>query len=118
MLAADLGVRINGEEQALIDEVKSMERAGFQFENAEGTLELMLRRKQPDYRVPFNLIHIMVVASDRLRAGMNAEAMIKLQVDGELVHTAAEGADQCMPSIWLEEGLVAALSQPGKCAPG
>jgi 2-isopropylmalate synthase len=91
MLAADLGVRVNGEEQNLIDEVKAMERSGFQFENAEGTLELMLRRKLPAYSVPFQLMHIMVVASDRLRAGMNAEAMIKLQVEGELVHTAAEG---------------------------
>ncbi|HEY9753987.1 MAG TPA: citramalate synthase [Oculatellaceae cyanobacterium] len=91
MLAADLGMGIQGEEQSLIDEVKSMERTGFQFENAEGTLELMLRRKQPGYQSPFQLMHIMVVASDRLRAGMNAEAMIKLQVDGELVHTAAEG---------------------------
>ncbi len=91
MLAADLGVRINGEEQNLIDEVKSMERSGFQFENAEGTLELMLRRKQPGYQTPFELMHIMVVASDRLRAGMNAEAMIKLEVEGEIAHTAAEG---------------------------
>ena len=91
MLAADLGMGIQGEEQTLIDEVKSLERSGYQFENAEGTLELMLRRKQPGYRVPFQLMHIMVVASDRLRAGMNAEAMIKLTVDGELVHTAAEG---------------------------
>ena len=91
MLAADLDMGLQGEEQTLVDEVKALERSGYQFENAEGTLELMLRRRQPGYRTPFQLMHIMVVASDRLRAGMNAEAMIKLTVEGELVHTAAEG---------------------------
>jgi 2-isopropylmalate synthase len=91
MLAQELGMRVQGQEAILIEQVKEMERSGFQFENAEGTLELMLRRKEPGYRVPFQLLHIMVVSSDRMRAGMNAEAMIKLEVDGDFVHTAAEG---------------------------
>jgi len=91
MLAADLGIKVHGQELQLLEQIKELESTGFQFENAEGTVELMLRRKDPSYRVPFKLQHIMVVASDRTGEGMNAEAMIKLTVEDELVHTAAEG---------------------------
>lgn len=91
MLAAELGMRVQGHEATLVEQVKEMERSGYQFENADGTLELMLRRKEPGYTVPFQLLHIMVVSSDRMRSGMNAEAMIKLEVEGDFVHTAAEG---------------------------
>jgi 2-isopropylmalate synthase len=92
MLAADLGIKVYGQELQLLEQIKELESTGFQFENAEGTVELMLRRKDPSYRVPFKLEHIMVVASDRSGEGMNAEAMIKLTVEDELVHTAAEGS--------------------------
>jgi 2-isopropylmalate synthase len=89
-LAADLGIKVYGQELQLLEQIKELESTGFQFENAEGTIELMLRRKDPSYRMPFKLEHIMVVASDRSGEGMNAEAMIKLTVEDELVHTAAE----------------------------
>jgi 2-isopropylmalate synthase len=91
MLAAELGVQVNGHEARLVEQIKELESTGFQFENAEGTVELMLRRKDPSYRLPFQLQHIMVVASDRAGSGMSSEAMIKLTVEGEPVHTAAEG---------------------------
>jgi 2-isopropylmalate synthase len=91
MLASELGVKVNGHEARLVEQIKELENTGFQFENAEGTVELMLRRKDPSYRLPFQLQHMMVVASDRFPSGMTSEAMIKLSVDGQLVHTAAEG---------------------------
>lgn len=91
MLATDLGVRVAGNEANVLEQVKELEGKGYQFEDAEGTVELMMRRCAPDYRRPFEKIDMMVVVSDRAHTGMTAEAMVKLKVNGETVHTAAEG---------------------------
>jgi len=91
MLATDLGIRVAGNEQAVLEQVKEMEGRGFQFENAEGTVELMMRRRDPEYRQPFEKLHMMVVVSDRGMSGMTAEAMVKLRVNDEIMHTSAEG---------------------------
>ena len=38
---------------ALIGHIKDRERAGFAFESAEASVELMMRRKASDYAAPF-----------------------------------------------------------------
>jgi len=91
MLASELGVAVNGNETAVLKEIKELESQGYQFENAEGTVELMLRRGQPSYVPPFKLVDMMVQASDRSRTGMSAEAVVKVLVDGEVSHTASSG---------------------------
>jgi 2-isopropylmalate synthase len=91
MLATDLGVRVAGNEAAVLEQVKELEGRGFQFENAEGTVELMMRRRDPDYKTPFHKLDMMIVVSDRALSGMTAEAMVKLNVNGEIMHTVAEG---------------------------
>ena len=91
MLATDLGIRVAGSEQAVLEQVKEMEGRGFQFENAEGTVELMMRRRAHDYRKPFEKLDMMIVVSDRATSGMTAEAMVKLLVNDEVMHTVAEG---------------------------
>lgn len=91
MLAMDLGLHLGGTEQAVLKQVKDMESQGYQFENAEGTVELMMRRGKPDYVAPFKLVDMMVVASDRSRMGMSSEAVVKVSVNGEVFHTASSG---------------------------
>ncbi len=91
MLTSELGFSANGQEQSILRQVKEMEEQGYQFENAEGTVELMVRRQQPGYSVPFELVDMMVQVSDRGGAGTNAEAMIKVRVGNAVFHTAAEG---------------------------
>ena len=51
----------------------------------------MLRRMQPDYRPPFELIDFMTVVEHREGRGILAEATVKVRVGGEIMHTAAEG---------------------------
>lgn len=91
MLASQLGLRVGGNEQAVLRQVKELEEKGYHFEDAEGTVELMMRRTR-DYLAPFELVDMMVVVSDRARAGMSAEAVVKVRVGNVLYHTASEGS--------------------------
>lgn len=91
MLANEVGVGVVGTEASVLARVKEMEGNGYQFENAEGTVELLMRRAAPDYTAPFEIVDMMVVVSDRNRTGTSAEAMVKVRVGDEKFHTAAEG---------------------------
>ncbi len=81
----------------ILKQVKALEAQGFKFEDAEASFELLLRRAQPDYRPPFELVDFMVVIERRRRAPtidngqVLSEAMLKVRVDDQLIHTAAEG---------------------------
>ena len=50
-----------------------------------------MRRAAPDYKPLFNLLDFTVIVEDRRGRGQLAEAMVKLDVDGDVAHTAAEG---------------------------
>ena len=71
--------------------VKEMESQGFQFEGAEGSLELLLCRSQPGYVAPFEVLDFLVLVEKRKGGEILAEATVKAQVDGVIMHTAAEG---------------------------
>jgi 2-isopropylmalate synthase len=51
----------------------------------------MLKRQQPDYVAPFELIDFSAIVENRQGRGMFAEATVKVRVKGEVFHTAAEG---------------------------
>ena len=58
----------DGEEaRAILERVKDMESRGFQYEDAEASFELLVRRDQPDYQSPFELVDFMVVVEKRRR---------------------------------------------------
>jgi len=82
----------------LLKHVKLMESRGFQYESAEASFELLLHRAKPDYKPPFELVDFMVVVERKRRpAGskgpedMLSEAVVKVRVGDEVIHTAAEG---------------------------
>jgi 2-isopropylmalate synthase len=89
--ADELGVATDGRERELLAQVKELENQGYQFEAAEGSFELLVRRRQPGYVPPFELLDVVVVAQRRRGEAMIAEATVKLRVGSETVHTAAEG---------------------------
>jgi len=90
--AEELGMRADASKATkVLRRIKELEARGFHFESAEASVELMLRRERSDYRPPFELLDFMVVVEHRLGRGLFAEATMKLRVDGEIVHTAAEG---------------------------
>jgi len=71
--------------------VKELESQGFQFEGAEGSFELLVRRAQPGYRPPFEVLDFLVLVEKRSDKDILAEATVKARVNGTVMHTAAEG---------------------------
>ena len=85
------------EVRALLQVVKQKESEGFQYEGAEASFELLVRRQLPGYVRPFEIEDFVIVERHRHKRGddqrgdMLAEAMVKLRVGDEQAHTAAEG---------------------------
>lgn len=75
----------------VLGEVKTLEAQGFSFEAAEASVAMMLKRQQADYKPPFELLDFFVNVEHRQGRGIFAEATVKVNVEGEVVHTAAEG---------------------------
>ncbi len=106
--AEEYGVEIgNGESvPQVLQEVKALESQGFSFEGAEASVVMMLKRQHPDYKPPFDLIDFSVMVEHRQGRGILAEATVKVRVDGQTIHTAAEGNG---PVDALDEALRKAL---------
>jgi 2-isopropylmalate synthase len=101
--AKELGLNLSPQDkevQNLLDQIKTLESLGFQYDQAEASFELLIRRTKADYMPPFRLVDFMLVVEKRRRQPiqtkcnddeMLAEAMVKVTVDGEIMHTVAEG---------------------------
>lgn len=91
--AEENGLEIQNHEVVLdvLNEIKELESRGFSFEAAEASVAMMLRRQQPEYVPPFELIDFFVNVEHRQGRGIFSEAMVKVKVNGEVLHTAAEG---------------------------
>jgi 2-isopropylmalate synthase len=90
--AAELGVELRGNEADLVARIKELENQGYQFEAADGSLELMLRRTQPGYSEPFEVLDVVVISQRRSSSDMFVEATVKLKVGDEISHVVAEGS--------------------------
>lgn len=88
----ELGVNVSGDEAArVLDDVKLLESQGFVFEGAEASIAVRLIRARPNYVPLFSLIDFTVLVEDRRDRGVLSEAMVKLEIGEQVVHTAAEG---------------------------
>ena len=92
--AEELGVVAHDEAGAseVLAQIKANEAIGFAFEAADASVALLFRRRAPGYVPLFRLIDYKVMvgrSEDETEAF--SEATIKIEVDGEIVHTAAEG---------------------------
>jgi 2-isopropylmalate synthase len=91
MRARSLGLPLNGNEQAVLQQIKELENQGFQFEAAEGSFEMLIRRASPDYDPPFELLDFTVLVEKRGSNKVMAQATVKLRVGDQVMHTASEG---------------------------
>jgi 2-isopropylmalate synthase len=81
----------DGAAQRVIDRVKALEHGGYQFEAADGSFELLLRRESGDYEPLFRLESWRVIVEQRADGKVETEATIKIWVDGERYVRTAEG---------------------------
>jgi 2-isopropylmalate synthase len=91
MRAEELGLALNGNERLVLQRIKDLESRGFQFEAAEGSFEMLVRRSAPEYEPPFELLDFTVIVEERGTNPIKSQAMVKLRVGDEVMHTAAEG---------------------------
>jgi 2-isopropylmalate synthase len=90
--AEEHGLEVEGEEVVpVLNDIKELESRGFSFEAAEASVTMMLKRQEFGYKPPFELIDFFVNVEHRDKRGIFAEAMVKVRVKGEVLHTAAEG---------------------------
>ncbi len=90
--AEEFGLDVTREEAVrVLEEIKDLENKGYVFEGAEASIAIRLHRAQLDYVPIFKLIDFTVLVEDRRDRGALSEAMVKLEIDGDIVHTAAEG---------------------------
>jgi len=76
----------------IIDTLKELEHAGFQFEGAEASFELLMKKALGLHKTFFNLIGFRVIVEKRNeREEPISEATIMVKVKGHVEHTAATG---------------------------
>ncbi|WP_413083650.1 citramalate synthase [Treponema sp.] len=77
----------------IMQKVKQLEFEGYQFEGAEGSFELLVRKTIGKYQPFFNLHYYQVnTVNPRPGEGVCACAQVKVEVDGQIEVTAGEGS--------------------------
>ncbi|MBL7200450.1 MAG: citramalate synthase [Anaerolineae bacterium] len=79
------------EARALVSHIKDLESRGFQFEGADASVELLIRRSKEGYAPPFELIDFHILVRDKENGIMASEAMVKIKVGDDVMLTAADG---------------------------
>lgn len=78
----------------ITDRIKELEYEGYQFEGAEGTVELIMRKMIGKYKPFFKLNHFKIIEEKLVdKQEMTSTAIINIAVDGQNEITAAEGAE-------------------------
>ena len=106
--AHELGFKINNDQPELkeiLGRIKKLEHEGYEFEAAEGSLALLIRKILKHEQPPFSIegYHVSI---RRDRSIWVCQASVKVLVDGQTEHTIAEGDG---PINALDQALRAAL---------
>ena len=90
--AEQTGIELDEDSAArVVERVKALEHAGYQFEAADGSFDLLIRKEKGDYEPLFRLESWRVIAEKREDGRVQTEATIKIWVDGERYVRTAEG---------------------------
>ncbi len=77
--------------KAVLQKVQDLENAGYQFEAAEGSFELLLRKEIGKYKQYFTLDHYRVAVLKQAGETAVSEATVKVHVGTDVEHMVAEG---------------------------
>jgi 2-isopropylmalate synthase len=96
--AAELGVTIGTESPELseiLKRIKQLENEGFEFEGAEGSLELLMLRARHSYESVFSMFdridYRVLTEKRKVDPHPVSEATVTVEVGGQIEHTAAWG---------------------------
>ena len=79
------------EVKELVQKVKQMESQGYQFEGADGSFELLMKKTIGKHKTFFDLEGFRVIVEKDEKGRLRSEATIKVLVGGKEEHTASEG---------------------------
>ena len=94
--------------QRVLERVKALEHEGFQFEAADGSFELLMRKEAGVYEPLFRLESWRVTVDKRADGKVETEAVVKIWVDGERYVASAEGNG---PVHALDQALRSAIGE-------
>jgi 2-isopropylmalate synthase len=100
--------RDSPETRLIVDRLKELEYEGYQFESAESSFELVVRKILGRHQPFFELREFKVIVNEPSRNGANSSAIIKITVNGQEELTAAEGYG---PVNALDNGIRKALER-------
>ena len=92
--AREMGINLGGNgfgSEKIVKEIKRLEDQGFQFDAAEGSLELLMKKVTGQFEEPFNLESLRVTMEKNRSGPSTSHATIKISVANEHEITAAEG---------------------------
>jgi 2-isopropylmalate synthase len=92
--AREMGISLGGNgygSDKIIKEVKRLEDEGYQFDAAEGSLELLMKKVTGQFQDPFHLESLRVTMEKNRSGPSTSHATIKISVASEEEITAAEG---------------------------
>jgi 2-isopropylmalate synthase len=107
--AAEAGIALDDAAAArVVERVKELEHTGYQFEAADGSFELLLRKEAGVYEPLFRLESWRAIVEKRADGKVETEATIKIWVGGERFVRTAEGNG---PVNALDNALRSALGE-------
>jgi 2-isopropylmalate synthase len=92
--AREFGVKVGGNgwgSEKIVQEIKRLEDQGYQFDAAEGSLELLIKKVTGQFEDPFHLESLRVTMEKNRSGPSSSHATIKISVADEYEITAAEG---------------------------
>lgn len=75
----------------ILKRVQELENDGYQFETAEASFDLLIKKVMGTYKQSFDLIKYHIGVERNPNGEMLTEATVKLQVDGTTEHVVSEG---------------------------
>ncbi len=97
------------QERLVLEQIKELENQGFAFEGAEGSVALLLRRLQPDYKPLFELLRYKVVVehmNGHAHNGLVGERTSASSANGAELLALASGSEGYDPAAWYVEATV------------
>jgi 2-isopropylmalate synthase len=90
----EMGIKLGGngyDSEKIVQEIKKLEDQGYQFDAAEGSLELLIKKVTGQFEEPFTLESFRVTIEKNRSGPSTSQATIKISVGGDHEITAAEG---------------------------
>jgi len=98
----------SAEVKAIIEKLKELEYEGYQYEGAETSFEIVIRKMLGKYKPFFNLNEFKVIVNEPSINDANSFAIVKIRVEDKVEITASEG---CGPVNALDNALRKALEK-------